>query len=381
MATPSGVRPAAVSGPGGPTVADRLWHESYRFDFFQAVRVLSHLVHTEDDDQREAYLRGVPCRFTAHLSLGFPIHHIESIVAAADSQTIPTMAVNFMGLTGPSGVLPHHYTRLLLRLERQDQRSEARALRQWLDLFNHQMIHLFFRAWEKYRVLLDLEKGGPDLLEPGRLGGNLLSLIGLGTQGLRDRLVVTVPPEDAEEEPTNAGVHDGALVRFVGMLAVRPRSAVNLEAIARRLFGVPVTIRQFVGNWLPLDPPSQTRLGIRAGNAVLGQTAVVGERVWSVENKFRTRLGPLSRATFDTYLPSDPGGVRSFGALCRFVRFYVGAHLDFDVQLVLQASDVPDSRLSSEAEEGSRLGWNSWLGPHGTPRDRDDAVFAEQESE
>jgi type VI secretion system protein ImpH len=48
---------------------------------------------------------------------------------------------------GPSGVLPYNYTELVIdRL-----RNKDRALAEFLDIFHHRMISLFYQAWEKYR--------------------------------------------------------------------------------------------------------------------------------------------------------------------------------------------------------------------------------------
>ena len=91
-----------------------------------------------------------------------------------------------MGLTGPSGVLPEHYTRLLIeRL-----RAKDYTLRDFLDLFNHRVISLFYRAWEKYRFQFVYEQ-----VKLGAVGDEtedfftkcLYCLVGMGTGGLRGR--------------------------------------------------------------------------------------------------------------------------------------------------------------------------------------------------
>ena len=92
------------------------------------------------------------------------------------------MTVAFMGLTGPQGVLPRYYTELMLeRLQAKDQ-----TLRDFFDVFNHRMISLFFRAWEKHHCTVGFEQwlllGKED-----RFARCLFALAGLGNASCRRR--------------------------------------------------------------------------------------------------------------------------------------------------------------------------------------------------
>jgi type VI secretion system protein ImpH len=108
---------------------------------------------------------------------------------------------------------------------------------------------------------------------------------------------------------------------------------------------------------------------------------VAGERVWDVQSKIRLRLGPLGYARFTEFLPDRTPTSRrkEFFLLCHLVRLYVGPELDFDVQLVLRAEEVPACQLAPSESDGPQLGWNTWIRSQPQARDADDAVFAEEE--
>jgi type VI secretion system protein ImpH len=65
--------------------------------------------------------------------------------------------------------------------------------------------------------------------------------------------------------------------------------------------------------------------------------------------------------------------------LVHLVRLYVDPTLDFDIQLILGADEVPDCRLTQSDGFGARLGWNTWLRTAPFTRDADDAVFEGEE--
>jgi type VI secretion system protein ImpH len=240
------------------------------------------------------------------------------------------MEVAFMGLTGPLGVLPVPYTELLIDRIRQ----KDTALWEFLDLFNHRLISLFYRAWEKYRFAVAYERGADD-----QFTECLFNIIGLGTRGLRGR--ISVPDE--------------ALLFYGGLVAQRPHSASSIQAILSDYFGVPVHADQFSGHWLELDDDGLSRLG--SANSDLGKNTIAGSRVWDNQSKFRLRFGPLTLKEFIRFLPSGAGFKPAVELTC----FLTGTHCDFDIQLVLRAEEVPKLIATSRARRRPMLGWTSWL--------------------
>lgn len=372
MAAARGRADAGVNGDRA--AADRLFEEPFAFDFFQAVRLLERLEPTRRQIGGDGPPAREAVRFRAHLSMSFPPSSIYALDPPAAGRTVPAMTVAFMGLTGPSGVLPRHYTELLMRLDRERKDDEKYAPRAWLDLFNHRLISLFYRAWAKYRFPVAYERG----CDRGReddFTTALFSLIGLANRSLRNRLHV------AAGARVLAQVEDLGLLYYAGFLAHRPRNAVSLEAMLADWFGLPVRVEQFRGQWLKLDPSSCSRLGGGRSNNQLGTDLVAGERVYDCQSKFRIRIGPLSYAQFLEFLPDRaPSEARkAFFLLCHLTRLYVGPELDFDVQPVLRAADVPECQLGAADGPGARLGWNTWIRSAPHPRDAEDAVFAGEE--
>ena len=340
---------ASASRRADPRLSDALLGESHRFGFFQAVRLL-HVF-----EPRRPVVGGAgpsshePVRFVAEPSLAFPASEIREITSSEESGP-PTMMVRFMGLTGPQGTLPRHYTDLVIeRLRRKD-----RTLASFLDLFNHRLVSLFFRAWDKYHPHLRVTPDGEDDLSVA-----LFSLFGLGTGGLRRRLAAP----------------DRALLFYTGLLAQHPRSAVGLRAFLSDYFGgLGVEIQQYIGQWLRLDPDSQTQLVPIGSNTQLGVNTILGDRVWNTEAKFGVRLGPMTYSELCTFLPGGHASREAFD----LTRFYAGIHFDFEFRLVLLASEVRTTQLGSTGPEATRLGWSTWLTSRPRPTDADDVVFTSE---
>jgi type VI secretion system protein ImpH len=365
------------------SVERRLYEECFTFDFFQAVRLLQKLdparvpVGFSGPPRREAV------RFRAHNSLSFPPSSIYDLQLPSSHVPVPVLVQAFLGLTGPSGVLPRHYTELLIRLDRTGKGPEKHALRDWFDLFNHRVVSLFYRAWEKYRFFILYERRDSPGAEPDPFTSCLFSLVGLGSAPLRGRLRITTT-EVGEHEPQEkilAQVRDLGLLRYAGLLGHRPRCAIALEAMLEDYLQVRASVKQFQGQWLPIEPSSRSFLQTEPGNNELGVSTVVGERIWDVQSKFRVRLGPLDYRQFLGLLP-DRAPVperKAFFLLVHLTRLYVDPSIDFDVQLVLKAAEVPECVLADQPAFGARLGWNTWLISGSLPHDADDAVFEGEE--
>jgi type VI secretion system protein ImpH len=341
---------ASESGTVDLDVADsvvsaKLRLEPYRFEFFQAVRLLERFFPERTPVGQYSHPGNEVAHFGAHASLAFPASQIQAMDWPEHGP--PRVTVNFMGLTGPEGVLPNPYTTLIIeRL-----RSSDTSSRDFFDIFNHRIISLFYRAWRKYRFDVAYEHG-----ERNRFALQLLSLVGMGTDGLQNRQAI---PDDA-------------LVYYAGLLSQQPRSAANLRQILMDYFGVRVEIEQLSGGWYPLDPDTQCSLSEEATDSErLGSGAVVGDAVWNQQSRVRIVLGPLSLEEYRSFLPDGP----HWEPLRAWVRFFSNEEFDFEVKLILRREEVPVCELGMEGGSGPRLGWVSWVKSAPLARDPGDTVL------
>src|SRR5205823_3675278 len=114
-------------------IAEMLDREPYRLEFFQAVRLLARMAPSRQVIGRFSNPRDEIARFGTHAKVSFPASEIQSLERRDDAPA--EMRVNFMGLTGPLGVLPLAYSELVLdRLRNRDT-----TFRDFLDLFNHRI--------------------------------------------------------------------------------------------------------------------------------------------------------------------------------------------------------------------------------------------------
>jgi type VI secretion system protein ImpH len=374
MAAAGGGAAVAVTQP----VSELLFADAPAFDFFQAVRLLERMHPEKKPVGREALPVTEVVRLRSHLSLSFPPSALFAVEPREEDRPYLRLIQTFIGLTGPSGVLPRHYTQMLMDIGRDVRGPERRSLGDFLAMFDHRLASLFYRAWEKHRFYVSYERGEAFHKEPDHFTGAAFSFVGLGTPALRGRLRVAERTDD-EERPERplARIDDLALLYYAGLFAQRPRNAAALEALVGDYFQLPSRVKQLQGQWLMLERSDKTCLG---AHGRLGLDAVAGDRVWDVQTRFRVRLGPLKMRDFEEYLPDRSAVPRrkSLFLLAQLVRLYCGPELDFDVQLVLDAAEVPPCRVGGDGF-GARLGWNTWLVSRPRDRDADDAVFVVNE--
>ncbi|HEU4620966.1 MAG TPA: type VI secretion system baseplate subunit TssG [Burkholderiaceae bacterium] len=315
---------------------DRLFAAPERFRFFQAVRLLE-AWWTKRGLRREAVLNE-RIRFRNSVSLSFPPSEIESLRETSASETEATSRVeltpSFMGLLGVRGTLPLHYTERIAHHEVFDRDRSARA---FFDVLSNRSIALFYAAWRKYRLPLH-----DDFAQSRGFHKLVLALGGFDANGVASR---------KSEGPTN-----DTLAFYAALIRHRPVSSSVIQRVLADYFRVAVRVESFVGQWCVVPVEQRSRLG--GGNAALGRTALVGERVWQRDLRLRLWIGPLSAERFTSFLPNGDAA----RSLVRMLALLTGASLEYEVRPMLEPQAVRGVSLTGvESTHANRLGWNAFL--------------------
>jgi type VI secretion system protein ImpH len=327
-------------------VSAELKDDPCSFEFFQAVALLERL----RQDKRAVGGFSSPddeaVRFHTNPHLGFPASEIQELKFREEGPA--DMMVNFMGLTGPMGILPHPYSELILERHR----AKDNSLSAFLDIFNHRAISLFYRAWQRSRLPVNYGDGTRDFFTQ-----YLRDLLGLGTPNLRDRQLI----------------EDEALMHYISLIVSQSRSAIALEQLLADYFEVPVEVQQFTGAWYSIDATTQCEMNERDSlSTQVGGGALVGDAMWDRQGTIRIRIGPIDLERYNDFLPAGS----AYAALRAITRFFSNDCFDFQLQLVLDRTKVPTIELDLNAKTPARLGWVSWAKTVPLTHDPDDAILA-----
>ena len=308
----------------------QLTDEPHKFGFFQAVRLLENAHPGLPRIGTSLRLRDDPIRFAQSPSLSFAPSALARF-KAGEGDAPPTLHQRFFGLFGANGPLPLHLTEYAR--ERARRMPSDRALVRFLDMFHHRLLSLLYRAWAEASPAVSLDR--PDDDPFSRWVG---SVAGYGQATLQGR----------------DSVPDGARLAAAGILGRAVHGAEGLERILNDFFRVPVRVHQWQPHWMRLPEDALSRIGLRSAPVALGQSAVIGAKVWDCQTRFRVEIGPLTLEQYKRFLP----GGESMRRLRDWVLNYIGYELSCEMHLVLKKEEVPAVRLGA----AGALGWTSWLG-------------------
>ncbi|MCT4703370.1 type VI secretion system baseplate subunit TssG [Enterobacteriaceae bacterium H20N1] len=257
-------------------------------------------------------------------SMAFSPREISHISRQGDKLKIQLFG---LGIWGAQGAMPLHLSELAhSRYEQHD-----RTLIDFVDIFHHRALSLFYRAW-----FLSQDTASLDRKDDERFSFYVGSLVGL---------------DPAELDPTPLPVH--ARLATSAHLVREARNPDGLLGAMQYYFNVPVRMEEFELQWIFLDEKDQTALGDDRYASLLGDGAILGNTVLDRQHKFKLLAGPLTLAQ---YMLFSPWG-NDMTVLRELVRSFIGFEYAWDIQLVLAADQVPLACLDGSHQ----LGYASWL--------------------
>jgi len=313
------------SKKSAPGLLDDLAKRPGAFGLFAALRAIQAAHRDKPRIGTSEWIADDPVRLKQEPTMGFEPAELKHY--GSDGGPAELVSVAF-GLFGPDGPLPHHVTERVIDAA---MRQRHHHLRDFADIFHHRLISLLYRAWEHGQIAVSRDRPN----EEDVYARFLLSLVGAGAQGFRDRDAL---PDDVR-------------CYLAGRLSARPVTANTLSALLSVLTGVEVRIVEFVGEWLRVAPDQQSAIG-RAG-AALGVDTLVGARQFSLQTRVRARIGPLNLAQYRALLPNGP----QFRKIRDALHTAVGLAVGWELQPVLAQAEIPALALDGSCA----LGWDSWL--------------------
>ncbi|KQR74333.1 hypothetical protein ASG35_21470 [Burkholderia sp. Leaf177] len=314
---------------------------SSRMNFFQLCQLMERLMPegaglgASDTPVEE------PVRFRPYPKVGFPGTEMAAVEFDDERpDRPPAIRTTFLGLYGVDAVMPPHLIDdIVLRREGHE---EVMA---FLDIFNHRLTTLFYRAWRKYRYPSGFERTDDSTSRA------LLCLAGFG---LGDKAAA-------------AGLPDTRVLGMLGLMSQRTRTVEGLAGVvALALPGAGVKIEERFPVWVKLDDQPGLRSGA-GGNAAqgLGRGHVLGRRVMNRGEAVRLTLQPATAEQAHELLPD----ASLHHELMSVLRVYLGNKTDVVVRMVVSASVVPELKLGPVTAEArskihqGRLAWTALLKP------------------
>jgi type VI secretion system protein ImpH len=297
-----------------------------RFDLF---RVMRDLERNSPDKPRigdSAVLNEDVLVLAQDPFVAFPGNNLSAVDKTA--RGITRLHTRFLGFFGPQGALP-----LTTTMEAYNwwTRSDPSFTR-FVDIFSNRFQQLFFRAWADARPIAQHDRPKQD-----RFARYVGSFAGIGSDAFANRDTVD----------------DLAKLPFAGLVASRVKSARRLCQLIRGAFRLDVTVTERIGSWLVFEPNDRMALGERGSS--LGSDTFLGERAYSINDKFRINIRTDSLEQYTKLLPNEPAA----GKLADLVFFYLGHRFEYDVELSLPARCAPGAQLGVFGQ----LGWTSWVAP------------------
>ena len=310
----------------------QLKQDPFQFGLFQAASLLERIALGQGDTASWGP-SDHPVRFKSDITLGFPAGDIQSI-RPEDSGSYQVYT-SLMCLAGSRGPLPLVFTEMLLA----SRRNKDHAPVDFMDVFNHRLLHLLFQAKQKYHLSL----GARHLADMP-----LLRFVDASASlGFREKKAVN---------------EEAIWLQHAALMGAAPRSMSSLLAMLQDRLGIRFEAQQFFGEWLNIDPAEQALLGRGANHrsaAQLGVNATLGIRAWHQGAAILLKAKNLTPQAYQKLLPGE--------SFHRKLKWLVKQHQSSNYRVCLQLH-LKDRHFKPAVlgVQGPRLGMTAWL-THAAP--------------
>lgn len=260
-------------------------------------------------------------RFKTSQHMGFAGQDIADATFSRNDDGLmqATMAINTLGLTGARGALPSHYTEWVL----QQLKARAPELRDFLDIFNHRILSLLYRSWEKTQPSVQQERQQQDIFT------TILQTLSGSTEHWQQ-------------------MYSGAQQRSAC-------SATTLCHALEDMTGIKAQLTPLQGGWKPVAASEQTQLPSRRKKrgqyARLGE-AMLGSKAWLADLGTIITFFPETSQQVASLLP---GGQYSAG-IAKLVSRLAGNQLQVKYRMRAAAKNLTGTQLGVTGQ----LGQNSF---------------------
>ena len=231
---------------------------------------------------------------------------------------------SYWGMLGINGPLPSHLTEYAIERK---YRLKDKTFTEFLDVFNHRFISLFYRAWADAEPTVSHDRKDHDTF--------------------KERLNAFSGEANVHKDTfdQNRNVH-----QFLsGLFSHKNRSSKVLSQLLSEYLHLEVSIEQFQGRWYQLELDEQTQLG--KNNFSLGIDSIIGKRTYQRSFNFTINIGPVDYSEYIRLLNNK----HRIESIIELTQKAVGQEYEFSINIILKAHQTQPSQLGS-----AKLGINSW---------------------
>jgi type VI secretion system protein ImpH len=274
----------------------------------------------------------VKVKFSSVIALQHTDSEIHKVQVEQNADKVQIfVTANFLGIVGSTGILPSHYTELLIS----SFKHKDSSLQNFLDIFYNKIVKLFVKIIQHNNLYLEYEKFL--LTNKNALEHNWFSVVNF--DGISSKIAAKTIPN--------------ILLKYTGLLATSSRPLAVLETILFNYLRHPLLIEQFVTERVKIADDELSKLGKL--NVRLGNSLYLGDHAYFYQNKVIIKVFQLHIEQYQL-LFSKESQIRK--TLDLILDFYLGRNIKYQLTFILIEAERK-AWLTHKKEQ--RLGNNMWL--------------------